>query len=296
MTEHFETRSKKVRGMAQRSLDLIEAMRAEAKAAQPITGRGVGYKLFSAGVIPSMERAEMQRVYRLLKEAREQGHIPWSWIVDETRELERVSTWANPAEYARCVARSYRRDFWDQQPRRVMVVSEKGTVRGLLRPVLDDLAVGFQVMHGFSSATIVHDISEDDDGRPLIILYVGDFDPSGMFMSEEDLPNRFSKYDGDHVTLRRIALTREHVNGLLSFPARDKKKDPRYKWFVRNFGHRCWELDAMDPNELRACVKREIKKLIEPVAWKRCEIVDRAEQDSLKTILEKWGAPRARDD
>jgi hypothetical protein len=291
VTEHFETRSKKVRGMAQRSLDLIEAMRAEAQAAQPITGRGVGYKLFSAGVIPSMERAEMQRVYRLLKEAREQGHIPWDWIVDETRELERVSTWANPADYARCVARSYRRDFWDQQPRRVMVVSEKGTVRGLLRPVLDDLAVGFQVMHGFSSATIVHNISQDDDGRPLIILYVGDFDPSGMFMSEEDLPNRFSKYDGDHVTLKRIALTRVHVNGLLSFPARDKKKDPRYKWFVRNFGHRCWELDAMDPNELRACVKREIKKLIEPVAWKRCEVVNRAEQESLKTILERW-APR----
>src|SRR5262249_36517329 len=166
MTEHFGTRSKKVRGMAQRSLDLIEAMYTAAKAAQPITGRGVGYKLFASGVIPSMGRAEMQRVYRLLKEAREQGHIPWSWIVDETRELERVSTWANPAEYAGCVARSYRGDFWDQQPRRVMVVSEKGTVRGLLRPVLDDFAVGFQVMHGFSSATIVHNISEDDDGRP----------------------------------------------------------------------------------------------------------------------------------
>jgi hypothetical protein len=271
-----------------RSLDLIKAMRAEAKAAQPITGRGVGYKLFTAGVIPSMERAEMQRVYRLLKEAREQGHIPWSWIVDETREIERVSTWANPAAYARCVARSYRRDFWDQQPRRVMVVSEKGTVRGLLRPVLDDFAVGFQVMHGFSSATTVHDISEDDDGRALIILYVGDFDPSGMFMSEEDLPNRFSKYDGDHVTLRRIALTREHVNGLLSFSATDKRKDPRYTWFIRNFGHRCWELDAMDPNDLRACVKREIKKLIEPVAWKRCETINKAEQESLRTVLDSW--------
>ena len=59
----------------------------------------------------------MRRVYRLLKEAREQGIIPWEWIVDETRELERVSTWANPAAYARTVARSYRRDFWDQQPR-----------------------------------------------------------------------------------------------------------------------------------------------------------------------------------
>jgi hypothetical protein len=291
MSEHFETRSKKSRGMAQRSLDLIEAMRVAAKAAQPITGRGIGYKLFASGLIPSMERAEMQRVYRLLKEAREQGRIPWGWIVDETRELERVSTWANPAAYARCVAQSYRRDFWDQQPRRVMVVSEKGTVRGVLAPVLDDFAVGFQVMHGFSSATTVHDISEDDDGRPLIILYVGDIDPSGMFMSEADLPNRFAKYDGDHITLRRIALTRQHVNGLLSFPATDKRKDPRFAWFVKNYGQRCWELDAMDPNDLRVCVKSEIRKLIEPVAWRRCETVNRAERESLKTIIAKWGAP-----
>ena len=44
----------------------------------------------------------------------------------------------------------------------------------------------------------------------------------------------------------------------------------------------------MDPNDLRACVNREIKKLIEPVAWKRCEIVNRAERDSLQTTLQKW--------
>ena len=95
--DHFETCSKKGRGMAQRSLDLIEAMYAMAEAAQPITGRGIGYKLFTAGLIPSMARTEMQRVYRLLKEAREQGIIPWEWIVDETRAIERVSTWDDPA-------------------------------------------------------------------------------------------------------------------------------------------------------------------------------------------------------
>jgi hypothetical protein len=290
-SEHFETCSKKGRGMAQRSLDLIEAMYVAAEATQPITGRGVGYKLFTASLIASMSRLEMQRVYRLLKEARERGIIPWEWIVDETRALERVSTWSDPAQYARCVAQSYRRDFWEQQPCRVMVGSEKGTVRGLLRPVLDHFAVGFQVMHGFSSATNVHDISEDNDGRPLIILYVGDFDPSGLFMSEEDLPKRLSKYDGNHITLKRIALTRAQVNGLPSFPATDKHKDPRYKWFVRNFGHTCWELDAMDPNDLRACVEQEIKKLIEPIAWRRCEVVNAAEQQSLKIILERWGAP-----
>jgi hypothetical protein len=288
--EHFETRSKKGRGMAQRSLDLIEAMRTIAEEAEPITGRGVGYKLFVADLIASMATKEMQRVYRLLKEARERGDIPWEWIVDETRELERISTWADPAAYARAVARSYRRDFWNQQPVRVIVVSEKGTVRGLLKPVLDRYAVGFLPVHGFSSATVVYDLCQDNDGRPLIILYVGDFDPSGMFMSEEDLPNRFSKYDGDHITIRRIALTREHVTGLPSFSATDKRKDPRYKWFRSNHGDRCWELDAMDPNDLRDCVEKAITKLIEPVAWERCERINKAEQESLRTIIAKWGA------
>jgi hypothetical protein len=293
MTEHFDTRSKKGRGrgMARRSLDLIEAMHAAAKAAQPITGRGIGYKLFTAGLIPSMARSEMQRVYRLLKEAREQGTIPWEWIVDETRSLERASTWANPEQYARAVARSYRRDFWNQQPVRVEVWSEKGTIRGVLAPVLDKYAVGFRVMHGFSGATTIHDVAENDDGRDLIVLYVGDFDPSGMFMSEEDLPNRLSDYGGDHVTLERIALMREQVSGLPSFPASDKKKDTRHDWFVANYGKRCWELDAMDPNDLRDCVENAIVELIEPVAWQRCEIVNQAEQESLKTILGKWGAP-----
>ena len=76
-----------------------------------------------------------------------------------------------------------------------------------------------------------------------------------------------------------------------AFPAADKLKDSRYKWFVANHVHRCWELDARDPNDLRDCVEREIKKLIEPVAWKRCEVVNKAEQESLRTILGKWGKP-----
>jgi hypothetical protein len=106
-----------------------------------------------------------------------------------------------------------------------------------------------------------------------------------------DLPKRLAKYDGDHIRLRRIALTRVQLRGLPSFPASDKRKDSRYPWFVANHGHLCWELDAMDPNDLRHCVEREIKKLIEPVAWARCEVVNKAEQDSLRTVLDKWGAP-----
>jgi hypothetical protein len=47
----------------------------------------------------------------------------------------------------------------------------------------------------------------------------------------------------------------------------------------------------MDPNDLRDCVEGAIMDLIEPVAWKRCEIINRAEQESINTIIKKWVAP-----
>jgi hypothetical protein len=267
-------------------------MRKAAEAAQPITGRGIGYKLFTAGLTPSMETSVMQRVYRLLREARERGLIPWEWIVDETRDIERRSSWADPAAYVRTVSRAYRRDFWKQQPVRVEVWSEKGTVRGVLAPVLDEYGVGFRVMHGFSGATTVYDVAQDDDGRQLIVLYVGDYDPSGMYMSAYDLPERLAKYGGNHVVLTRIALLRDQLDDLPSFPASDKKKDPRYSWFIRTYGSQCWELDAMDPNDLRAVVEKEIRDLIEWGTWNHCAMIEAAERESLQHYLDRWrGVP-----
>ena len=52
--EYFGTGPKKGRGRAEASLDLIEAMYEIAEECQPITGRGVGYKLFTARLIDSM--------------------------------------------------------------------------------------------------------------------------------------------------------------------------------------------------------------------------------------------------
>ena len=89
--EHFRPRSKKVRGVATRSLDLIDAMVVIAAQTRP----GIAYKMFARGLIPSMETKPVRAVYRLLKIARETGRIPWSWIVDETAR-SKVSTWNNP--------------------------------------------------------------------------------------------------------------------------------------------------------------------------------------------------------
>src|SRR5262249_1464401 len=84
-----------------------------------------GYKLFTSGLIPSVRRSDMQRVYRLLKEAREESIIPWHWIVDEAREFERAASWDGPEQFARAASRQYLLDFWNQQPVRWEVWYEK---------------------------------------------------------------------------------------------------------------------------------------------------------------------------
>jgi hypothetical protein len=81
-----------------------------------------------------MGTGETQKVSRALVYAREQGIIPWGWIVDETREAERISQWDNSIDYGETVLRAYRKDFWQYQPDRIEVWSEKGTVRGVLAP------------------------------------------------------------------------------------------------------------------------------------------------------------------
>src|ERR1700731_4637044 len=195
------------RGLALKSKELISASHEILEQIQPASVRSVCYQLFNRNIIRGMTTGETQKVSRLLVYARERGILPWQWIVDETRAPERVSAWSNLADYGEAVLRSYRRDFWKRQVDQVEVWSEKGTVRGVLAPVLDEFAVTFSVKHGFDSATSVNGVAcqTADNERPLIIFYVGDWDPSGLCMSERDLPQRLARY-GAYVDLRRIAL------------------------------------------------------------------------------------------
>ena len=118
-------------------------------------------------------------------------------------------------------------------------------------------------------------------------------------MSEVDLPERLAKYGGGHVEVKRIALTESQTARLPSFPARDKRKDPRYDWFRFHAlprGDRCWEIDALDPNELRDCVEAAIKDCIrDPEAWERWELVNQAQSDSLCDALWGWVTAQGRE-
>ena len=286
------------RGRSKQTMALIEASLQILAEEAPTTIRAVCYRLFTRGLIASMSRSETNKVSRILTEARERGEIAWSDIVDETRGVEQVQTWASPDEILDAAVRGYRRDYWDQQPEWVEVWSEKGTVRGILKPVLDRYGIAFRVMHGFASATVVNDIAEDtrESPRRLTVLYVGDWDPSGMYMSEQDLPSRLTRYGAANFAIARVALTRDDVdNGNLPhFDAETKAGDKRYRWFRDRYGAHCWELDALPSSVLRGRVEACVGRLIDMDAWRHAIEVEKVEIESMRQFHLKWTEAQSR--
>src|ERR1044071_1759743 len=190
------SRTRGQRGLSKATLDLIATCSEIIARVQPITVRRVCYRLFVGGQIESMAVKCTQKISRLLVYAREANIIPWEWIVDDSRRTEREPHWTDLKAYGKVIQDSYRRDFWQHQQHRVVVISEKATVAGILRPVLDEYGVPFLAAHGFNSATKVHELAQEilDDRRTHCFLYVGDYDPSGMHMSDVDLPGRLRRY------------------------------------------------------------------------------------------------------
>ncbi len=276
------------RGKSSKNLGLINAAYRILQDIQPTTVRSVCYKLFTQGFIPDMSIKSTQRVSVQLVYAREEEIIPWEWLVDDTRRASSPSLWNNPAQIIKSAVSSYRRNYWQDQPHRVEIWSEKGTVGGVLAGILDDYGVTFRVMKGFGSATALHDVAESSqEGKPLTVFYIGDYDPSGMYMSEMDIPTRFTKYGGE-ADFQRIALTRAQCVGLPSFEADTKTTDRRYKWFVDNFGHTCWELDALDSNELRACVEGAIVSMLDLQFWNYAIEIEKVEVASMREFHAVW--------
>jgi hypothetical protein len=179
--KHFPAGSNGKRGKAAVTLNALAHMYEIAKETQPITGRGVGYRLLNRGVIKTM--GDMQAVYEQLVDAREEGLIPWHWIVDETRELERQTSYASKEAAYDALLYNYRHPLWLSQEYDCEIWSEKGTIRGLIQEILDEYRLGLRVFHGYTSATCIYEVATSLH-RPLVALYVGDHDPSGCEMRE----------------------------------------------------------------------------------------------------------------
>lgn len=284
------------RGLWDKSRQLIDWARVILEREWPMTIRQIFYRLVSKGLIKNT-KSDYQRVIRLMTIARNDGRIPFDWIVDRSRPVYNPPVFKDAQAYAETVKRSYRRDYWTSQPFHVELWCEKDTISGSIAGVTDELGVTVRVGRGFNSTTRAREIAAvlADTTKPKVILYCGDHDPSGRNAEEEGLSRVLAHYrcitgnsQARDVDLRRLAIHKEDIKKFNLPPLRVKDTDSRTPGFVRKYGHDCVELDALPPNELRGRIRVNITGLLDRVAWDRAIACEKVELASIVDTVGKW--------
>jgi len=253
----------------------------------PMTLRQLFYVLVSRLVLVNCT-PDYRRLSRVTTQAREEGVIPWQWMVDRTRPVYQPNVWNDAEGYVRAVSVSYRRNYWNDQPCYSEVWSEKDTIIGSVQPVTDELGVTTRVARGFDSFSGAKDIAvlfEEKLYKKVVhVFYLGDHDASGRDI-ERDLERRVREYGECAFTIRRLAIHKEDIERFNLPPQKIKPSDPRAARFRKMYGNKCVELDALPPDALRRRVREAIEGLIDWEVWSRAITVEEAERESITRIV-----------
>lgn len=203
-------------------------------------------------------RPEYNQLSRRTADARRAGWFPR--LIDRNRIIHRPLTFTS-AEQARAWLRSqYRRDRTEGQSAALYIGVEKAGMVNQLDSWFGELGIPIIAPCGYSSESyaveIADAVAEEEDNRPAVLLYAGDFDPSG-----EDIVRDFVKQMRCSSEVVRIALTPEHVDEYDLPPQMGKTIDTRARAFVERYGQLVQvELDALPPDVLRGPYAEAIER------------------------------------
>ncbi len=215
----------------------------------PVTLRQLFYRLIAAGIIPNTQSA-YNRLSRLSAQARREGWFPD--LLDQTRSIRQSVAFDGSTDALAWLRDIYRRDRTEGQKHSVYLGAEKHGQAAQLEAWFDERGLPVLTLGGWSSQTFVDEARDNImmSGRPAVLIYAGDFDPSGWYIPQ-DFVTRVGVFDD---TLR-IALNEDQIEnlGLVENPAPEKShRDPRAVRFAARFGDvRQVEVEAIDPPVLR---------------------------------------------
>lgn len=237
---------------------------------EPMTLRQLYYRFVALDLLENKE-SQYNYLGESIKEARIEGTIPWGWIEDRTRSADagdhrkesRRDYFVRHKEYFETCDERFNRPRWEDQDKYVEVWVEKEALAGVFASVAEELKVVSFPNRGYTSVTLLHEAAErirgaDPDERP-VILYFGDFDPSGQDI-ERNIRDKLNDTFGVDVEVDRVALTRAQIDEHELPPQPAKSSDSRYEDFVEEHGDIAVELDALPPEELREMVRDAVSE------------------------------------
>jgi hypothetical protein len=226
-------------------------------------------------------------VSNLLVEAREQGTFPWTGIIDSGRRSFPRWRGTSLKLFAEgCQHALYTLDSWLLQPYRLEVWVEKDDMADALDRMITDLRIPIFVAKGYASATIKNDARKRyGDGSRHVLLYCGDFDPSGLDI-ERELKDTLAAH-GVHPTIERVTLTYEQTLELPPSTAVDlKESDTRTKRFKERYpGSKGYEMNILGARQLETYLLAAISKYMDRPAFDEALRLERlVEQEAEKRL------------
>lgn len=247
-----------------------------------LTLRQLYYQFVARDLIPNNLR-EYSKLGKAISSGRMCGLIDWYAITDRTRGLASVPHWDSPTKIIDSVAKQYRVDKWDTQPRRVEVWIEKDAAAGIVEGVCRELDVPFFSCRGYSSLSemwigAMRLKKHAENGQTPLILHIGDHDPSGKDMTR-DILDRMATFMGG-VEIDRLALNFDQIEQYNPPSNPTKFNDPRAASYIAEFGHESWELDALDPVILVTLIRDAVEGVRDQEAWAK-----RVEEEQMQRAL-----------
>jgi hypothetical protein len=247
-----------------------------------LTVRQIFYKMLGPNFDNTPEN--YARVSKFLTRARYAGMIDWALFEDRTRLPSIPKEWNNTTELLETAFKAYRLPRTDGQEYYLEIISEKDTLRTFVEPIARKYHLGFSVFRGFSSTTVMYELSrriKKANGKKIVLLYVGDHDPSGLKMLEDLAKRQKTLSNGARLDIVPVALTLEQVREHNLLPNKTKKGDSNTPAYIAKYGDESWEVDALDPKYLKQALEAAILKYID--IPKMNAIIEREKKD--KTVL-----------
>ncbi len=128
--------------------------------------------------------------------------------MDRGRTIHRYTSFDGAPEARKWLAGIYRRDCTEGQNVSIYLGVEKAGIVAQLEEWFGDFGVPVLALGGYGSQTYVDEVIADVQatGRPAVLLYAGDHDPSG-----EDIDRDFTERTDCWQQVRRVALTAAQV-------------------------------------------------------------------------------------
>jgi hypothetical protein len=295
-----------------------------------LTLRQLYYRFVSQGEIPNTQRS-YKNLGNVINRGRMAGILDWNHIVDRTRNLRGNSHWGTPDDIVRSAANSFALDKWVDQLVRVEVWVEKEALADVVEQVANRHDVDWFACRGYVSqselwAAARRHLRYIQNGQRVVVVHLGDHDPSGIDMTR-DVTDRLHQFvdrdwlddhieeiegeDGrakvrdirDHIrgwlntdhapiTVNRIALNMPQIEQYDPPPNPAKITDSRAKDYIERFGPESWELDALDPSVLDALIESAILEVQDPDLYFEQQQDEEEKRQVLLAASSRWSEVR----